>query len=272
MLIEEKPLRHWIDHFYGYGSWEAKFWFVGHEDGGGDLPEEVAEKLNFFYSAHAGVTAPVLTDIRELYRHVSFSGDGPRADLFKTLFEYRFDKQAIQHGVWKNLIAFVYGYKGEQLPDLLDYQKNDFALPSAHREALIPLYPLPSPHNHAWYYSWLSLPAFGFLRSRALYQEYLYKTRIGSILSKMQAHKPEVVLMYGMENITTLKKSVQQFFPSVKFKMMKAIHLQIPQHHRADCNGTILLITTQIPALRHNRIETGFDWEAFGKTVNGAPI
>jgi hypothetical protein len=28
-----------------------------------------------------------------------------------------------------------------------------------------------------------------------------------------------------------------------------------------------MLITTQIPALRHNRIETGFDWQAFGKSV-----
>jgi hypothetical protein len=29
----------------------------------------------------------------------------------------------------------------------------------------------------------------------------------------------------------------------------------------------MLLITSQIPALRHNRIETGFDWEEFGKSV-----
>jgi hypothetical protein len=74
-------------------------------------------------------------------------------------------------------------------------------------------------------------------------------------------------LMYGMDNINMLKESVQQFFPAVKFKMIKAIKLQIPQHHRADLNGTMLLITTQIPALRHNRIETGFDWYEFGKNL-----
>ncbi len=70
-----------------------------------------------------------------------------------------------------------------------------------------------------------------------------------------------------MENINTLKKSVQEFFHGAKFKMVKAIKLQIPQHHRADLNGTKLLITTQIPALRHNRIETGFDWQEYGKLV-----
>ncbi len=46
MLIEEKALKHWIDHFYGYGSWQARFWFVGYEESGGDVPEEVAEKLS----------------------------------------------------------------------------------------------------------------------------------------------------------------------------------------------------------------------------------
>jgi hypothetical protein len=60
-------------------------------------------------------------------------------------------------------------------------------------------------------------------------------------------------------NINLLKKSVQEFFPDAKFKMVKAIKQQIPQHHRADFDGTTLLITTQIPALKHNRIETGYD-------------
>jgi hypothetical protein len=50
MLIDEKPLTYWIDNFYGYGSWQARFWFVGYEESGGDAPEEVAEKINYFYN------------------------------------------------------------------------------------------------------------------------------------------------------------------------------------------------------------------------------
>jgi len=88
-----------------------------------------------------------------------------------------------------------------------------------------------------------------------------------SILKNIGIYKPEVVLMYGMDNVNLLKKSVHEFFPAAKFKMVKAVKRQIPQHHRADFNGTTLLITTQIPALRHNRIETGFDWYGFGKLV-----
>jgi hypothetical protein len=267
MLIQDKPLKHWIDHFYGYGSWQAKIWFVGYEEGGGDLPEEVAEKLSYFTNAHGRATHATLCDVRELYRRVTLKLEGPRSDLFSTLYEYRFDKNAVLHGVWKNLIAFVHGYKNEALPDLLTYQKNLFALPSNPREALIQLYPLPSPHNHAWYYSWLDLPQFDYLKSRTMYQEHVYQNRINSILQNLRTYKPEVVVMYGMDNINTLKRSVNEFFPAAKFTMVKAIKQQIPQHHKADLDGTMMLITTQVPALRHNRIESGFDWYEFGKQL-----
>jgi hypothetical protein len=265
MLVEEKALKHWIDHFYGFGSWQARTWFITHEDGGGDLPEEVEEKLNYFYQSPQ--TQPTLCDIRKVYRHCSIHWEKPKADVFSNLFEFRFGPNAQLSNVWKNLIAFEHGVRNEELPESLSYQKNLFAQPSAQREALIKLYPLPSPHNHAWYYSWLDMPQFPFLRSRALYQEQLYDVRIQNILSKMREDKPEVVLMYGMENINALKKSIQEFFPNTKFKTVKAVKQQIPQHHRADVNGMKLVITTQIPTLRHNRIETGFDWEEFGKSV-----
>ncbi len=272
MLIEEKALKNWIDNFYGYGAWQARFWFVGYEEGGGDVPEEVAEKLNYFYNLKPHNT-PTLCNIRELYRHVAFRIDGPRAEKFATLYDQRFGSQATLHGSWKNLISFVHGYRNarrpaeqETLPDLLAYQKEWFASLSAPNEALIQLYPLPA-HNHAWYYAWLDVPQLSFLKSRALYQEHVYANRMQSILQNISVYKPEVVLMYGMDNINLLKESVCKFFPAAKFKMVKAIKHQIPQHHRADFDGTTLLITTQIPALRHNRIETGFDWYGFGRVV-----
>lgn len=271
MVIEQRPLQHWIDHFYGYGSWQARFWFVGYEEGGGDLPEEVAARLNYFYSVHGSTPQATLCDVRELYRHVAVKAEDSKAGLFANLYDYRFASHAIQHGAWKNLIAFAHGYKNEKLPDLLAYQKDVFASPSAHNEALIPLYPLPSPHNHAWYYSWLDLPQAGFLKSRTLYQEHVYKQRIHDILHNIRVYKPEVVLMYAMDNINTLKKSVLEVFAGAKFKMVKATKLQIPQHHQADLGATTLLITTQMPTLRHNRVETGFDWEAFGRTVKLHP-
>ena len=83
MLIEEKALKHWIDNFYGYGSWQARFWFVGYEEGGGEVPEEVADKLNYFHMMHPQ-TDDVLCDIRELYKHVNVRWEGPKANSFTT--------------------------------------------------------------------------------------------------------------------------------------------------------------------------------------------
>jgi hypothetical protein len=267
MLIPEQALKHWIENFYGYGSWNARYWFVSYEDGGGDLPEEVAEKINHFQKVHPATDTPSLTDIRELYRNVTFRLDGPKAELFTNRHEYRFGVNAIQNNVWKNLLTFLHSYRKQNVPDLLDYQRHKFASPSAHQEALIQLYPLPSPHNHAWYYSWLDMPNLGFLKSRALYEEHVYDRRIQTILSNIVKFKPELVLMYGMNNINTLKESIRQFHGAVKFKMIKSIKQQIPQHHRAEIGSTTLLITTQIPALRHGRVESGFDWEVFGRAV-----
>src|ERR1043166_9547518 len=104
MLIEEKALKSWIDNFYGYGSWQARFWFIGYEESGGDVPEEVAEKLNYFYKVDTN-SASTLCDIRELYRHVAFRVDGPRAEKFATFHDHRFGHQATLHGAWKNIIA-----------------------------------------------------------------------------------------------------------------------------------------------------------------------
>ena len=174
MPIEEKPLKHWIENFYGYGSWDSKIWFVGYEEGGGDLPEEVGEKLNYFYSLPK-TNSPTLCDIREMYRYLEFRAEGPQSDFFTNFFEYRFGRNAVLHGFWKNLIAFVHGYKDKKLPNLLTYQKNSFTTKA---EALIQLYPLPSPHNHAWYYSWLDLPNFGFLKRRKSYEESVFQSRM----------------------------------------------------------------------------------------------
>lgn len=267
MLIEEKKLRHWIDNFYGYGSWHADVWLIALEESGGEVPEEVAEKVNYFERLHKATGEPTLCDIRDLYQHVSVLLDGPRANLFTSRYEYRFGPHAMLHGVWKNLIAFGHGYRNNKLSDPLEYQKNIFISPTSRNEALISLYPLPGPHSHSWYYSWLDLPNLPFLKSRQSYEDHVYARRLQSILSNIRKHKPGVVLMYGMNNIQTLKESVQESFEGVQFKMIKATKQKIPQHHRASLHETTLLITTQIPALRHNRIETGFDWEEFGKKV-----
>jgi hypothetical protein len=267
MAIKEESLKHWIENFYGYGSWKAKVWFVNYEENGGDTPEEVAEKINYFKRAHAADLSGVLCDIRELYKNVRYRSEGPNAQRFDSLFDYRFGTNAMQNSMWKNLIAFTEGYREKEILDPLSYQQQSLASIAQKKEAFIQLYPLPSTHNHAWYYSWVPLPNIEFLRTRAQYEAQMYETRMQTILNNVKHCKPEVVLMFGMKNINEMKKSVRAEFPEADFATVKGTKLEIPQHHKAELDGTQIIITTQVPVLRHNRVETGFDWRALGKSI-----
>lgn len=268
MFPEEKALGHWMTHFYGYGSWQSRFWLVAHEESGGELPGEVAEKLNYFHRVHANAREATLCDIRDIYKHCSLPDEDAKANTYATQYEYRFGPKAQLNTAWKNLAAFEHGYLGLSLPDALHYQRTSFADPSRKQEALIKLYPLPAPHSHAWYYSWLDQPRYPFLKSRALYQQHWFDQRVATLFGHLRQHKPEVVLMYGMEQVNGLKKSAEAFFPGIRFKAVKAVPQHLPSYHRAEVEGTLLLITTQIPLLRHHRVETGFDWHAFGAHIS----
>lgn len=269
LAIDERKLNKWIHHFYGYGSWSAPFWFIGYDETGGDVPEEVADKINYFHRAHPD-KQPALCDVRELYENVSIYEEGTKGEKFKNRFEYRFGPEAVQHGVWKNLIAFMHGYRRKKVPDLLDYQKSRFLSPDAADAALISLYPLPSPHGHAWYYAWLDMPSMPFLKTRSAYETLVYPHRMRTLMEMMAKHQPELVLMFGMNNINHLKATVQAHHSTARFTQVKSVHRVTPQYHRAALAGTQLLMTTQIPSLRHNRVETGFDWKEFGRTVNAS--
>ena|ERR1043165_4315351 len=80
-------------------------WFIGHEESGGDVPEEVAEKTNYFYKVHAPTNA-TLCDILELYRQVAVRRNDSKAGLFTNRCEFRFGKNALQNGFGKISLYF----------------------------------------------------------------------------------------------------------------------------------------------------------------------
>ncbi|WP_420318960.1 hypothetical protein [Ekhidna sp.] len=271
LLISEAALSHWIENFYGYGSWEAPIWFINHEEPSGDMPEEVADKLNYFIETHAEVNSPTLCDPRALYKQVRFTPQRSRADIFSNLYDYRFGPNAVQRGEWKGIISLVHGYNNQPISDAetcLEYQCNSLAT-GVNNEALLRLYPLPA-HSHAWYYSWLNLKDMDFLKSRTAYQEHVYEVRMQAILEQIRIYHPKLVIMYDMKSVNTLKESIQRHFSGVKFTTVKAIPHKIPPHHvsRLTETDTTIVITTQSTGLRHNRPETGFDWETFGRALS----
>jgi hypothetical protein len=45
-MLNHALLNDYMKVFYGYGSWKAKYWFVGIEEGGGKTFEEVTRRLD----------------------------------------------------------------------------------------------------------------------------------------------------------------------------------------------------------------------------------
>ena len=48
--LDPVVLESYIERFYGHGSYEAKYWFIGMEFGGGGSLEEIASRVEGWHS------------------------------------------------------------------------------------------------------------------------------------------------------------------------------------------------------------------------------
>jgi hypothetical protein len=97
-------------HCYGYGRWDAPFWFIGPEQGMSNDKRE----LEFRCQAWCDRNQPELDDCVEYHRHLNtFPAATPRKDWHK-------QKPPTQR-TWARLIQFLIGYGVAD--DHLSYQK-----------------------------------------------------------------------------------------------------------------------------------------------------
>lgn len=73
-MLTIEAVNHYFQHFYGYGSWDAKYWFVGLEEGSGtkgENPKIFKKKCIKFYKNNS--KNEILLDMRlfqeEYYRY-----------------------------------------------------------------------------------------------------------------------------------------------------------------------------------------------------------
>jgi len=234
MPLDPAKLQHWIDNFYGYGSWDAPVWFIGYEEGGGADYKEVEQKLDYFDINHKNSNGPTLCDIRSLHLAVKC-----HAKYYDTHGELRFTgthpNGSKLQGTWGNLIRFVKGYCGKIYDSDLEYQKTSLAFPEKGNEALIELFPLPSPNKQVWYYGWLDIKdetLRPLLKTRKSYEDSLVENRLNSI-KKMADQKIEslqIMVFYGISGKVNAIKDI--FKSEGKFEPFK-INLS-----KSDSNNT----------------------------------
>lgn len=158
----EKMAHDW----YGYGRWNAPYWFIGPEPGQEDKGRDDLEKRR---AAWEGLGGGELLDCRE--HHLAFGFDNwhrPDAPIQST---------------WGKLIRLLLAYQGFSPTNeqVTDFQRTRWAL-STGETCVVELSSLAAKNQHT-------------PRDRTIFLD----NRIGFLQRKVIEEKPEFVVMYGRE-------------------------------------------------------------------------
>jgi hypothetical protein len=176
--LDDTLLEAFMNHFYGYGRYQAAYWLVGMEEGGGRSLEAVARRL----AAWDKRGRQELEDVADYHRELGLSA------LFR-------ERPTIQP-TWGKLIRILLAANGQvPTPNQIRAYQRDSLGRSAGDTCLLELLPLPSPSTDHWLYGRHSqLP---YLANRAGYQAALLNKRLAHLQQRLNEYRPSVVLFYS---------------------------------------------------------------------------
>lgn len=193
-MINQDNINNYIENFYGYGKWDSSTWFIGIEEGGGNSEEEVNSRINSWIEYKTN-----LIDIRKHHINIGQSKYFIEGNLQST---------------WRKLIRVHLNIRDSHNFDngtIRDVQQNKWGQ-SDSDNALIELFPLPSPRHNDWKYNeWTNVD---YLISREKYSEHILESRIDFIKEKIKSHKPKIVIFYSKTHLHIWNKIVGQNFES----------------------------------------------------------
>lgn len=179
-MLPATALTEYAEKFLGFGNPNAKVWFIGIEEAGGQGEEEVQARLDAWIEHQK----PEFADAPSFY-----PASGQR--------DWH-GNNAQPQATWTQLIRMLLMMAGQDVADdaILDYQRTDWGA-SAGNTCLAELLPLPSPSTEDWNYGqWSSLP---WLESRRAYLARVRAGRENELRRQIRARKPELVVFYGLE-------------------------------------------------------------------------
>ncbi|MFZ4658505.1 MAG: hypothetical protein ACOYNY_15950 [Caldilineaceae bacterium] len=177
-FFDDQLLHAFMHHFYGYGNYQADYWFIGMEEGGGDTFDEVCKRLTVWDQRGQ----QELEDVAEY--HIVLGITHPFAE-----------KPKLQP-TWAKLIRVLLSIEGETptKDDVRRYQQQQWARRTGN-VCLLELLPLPSPSTSHWLYAQHSqLPD---LITREHYRERWSALRIERLRQRITKHQPKAVIFYG---------------------------------------------------------------------------
>lgn len=177
-MLNDQLLELFMNGFYGFGNYQAPYWFVGMEEGGGNTSEAIAKQLELWDKAGR----EELMDVAQYARDMNITrwyGDNPRLQP-----------------TWKHLIQIVLTAEGQPFDKdaMREYQKNVIGTKGGNT-CLLELLPLPAPNVSSWLYRDIS--SLPYLTSRKTYRDYVTPLRIAHLQNRIRKHQPKAVVFYG---------------------------------------------------------------------------
>ena len=177
-MLNDQLLEAFMNGFYGFGNYQAQYWFVGMEEGGGNTLDAISRQLDIW----DGWGRKELIDVAEYAREMNITRwYGERPKLQPT---------------WKHLIRIFLTAEGKSVDaeTMRQYQKNLWGTEEGNT-CLLELLPLPAPSISSWLYGEIStLP---YLASRKTYREYVMPLRIAHLKNRIMQYQPKAVVLYG---------------------------------------------------------------------------
>ncbi|WP_373507935.1 hypothetical protein [Thiocapsa sp.] len=188
--LDDVLLTAYMSEFFGYGTSNANFWFVGMEEGGGDNFKEIERRLSCWDQRGRRQ----LEDLRAF--HEAFG-------------EHRWHRDRRLQPTWRHLIRI---YLSANFHSTDEDAVRDYQVDKLGREGgdttLLELFPLPSPSTSNWRYeTWSTLPS---LASRESYKEKLIHPRFEGLNRLISENRPQAVVFYG----TTYRNIWNRFIPT----------------------------------------------------------
>ena len=176
--LSNSVLESYIKGFYGHGSYDAKYWFVGMEFGGGGSVAEIVSRIQGWHDRGS-------KELEDLAGPQGIQGNS-------RWFQPPYPLQP----TWKQIIRIVLSAEGQPTTtdQLRAYQKDQLGRESG-LDCILELLPLPSPGLNRW----LFYPDSGltYLQNRDTYTNHVAPMRIAHLREKIDKHHPATVVFYG---------------------------------------------------------------------------
>lgn len=201
-MLNHEKLETYINNFYGFGNWNSDFWFIGMEEGGGNKESEVKKRLDSWHSSSTD-----LIDNKTHHERIGIT---------------KFFDRGILQSTWAKLIRLKLSIEGElsgndntDRKKIRNVQKHSWGQLKSDN-ALLDLFPLPSPGIGKWRYKTEQWTDIDYLQNREKYRDTLKEMRTQYIREKINSHQPKVVVFYSATYIPYWNEIIQGDFKNEK--------------------------------------------------------